>query len=202
MSLPPPDHLPDKTILSSKCTTFDNLQYKRRKGTPTWTRISTDTVEPDQGPVKAWILYLVRFNQYPEEPLHWALVFSSGEGASVPSKTESVQDLTTHILEVRGEPEEMFLVDRQVSQPLSLLEDMHSTFALGDLNSDKVGRAINFAKGVKPPRAKNRANVQENCQGWCFRAVEELVERKVLHEQEGESKLQMMKVMMEKVVVF
>jgi hypothetical protein len=121
-------------------------------------------------------LYLVRFNQYEGEPLHWALVISPAE--------DVVRDasLKTMIFEVRGDPGDpdtgmhhSFNLDCRVA--LGAMENVKDIFELGNLSDDQVGELTEVAKKEKPPRAKSRREVDENCQGWCVRVVKTLSER-------------------------
>jgi hypothetical protein len=120
-------------------------------------------------------LYLVRTNQYEGEPLHWALVVSPAEEIHDAS-------LKTMIFEVRGDPGDpgtgmhhSFNLNSRVT-PRGM-ENVRDVFELGNLDKEQVDIVTDIATNEIPPRAENRRQVDENCQGWCVRVVRRLAER-------------------------
>ncbi|KAF2787084.1 hypothetical protein K505DRAFT_329899 [Melanomma pulvis-pyrius CBS 109.77] len=200
---PSPSTTPTKRIGFTEFLTTPSETYKRRVGTHAWLPVSSDslpipsTSSPDFKRPDWFTLSLVRFNQFPEEPLHWSLVISPTDdpGPLIAPYVSSVENAVlraTFILEVRGEPEQMFYHEIKVHKHVSLLEDVHSTYelatfgvgGLGDGGEDDAfGRIMGVARGMEPPKARNRREAKEHCQGWCRRVVEELVLKGVVKEE-------------------
>jgi hypothetical protein len=208
----PPSPLtnPTKRIGFTEFLSTENSTFKRRVGTLPWLLVSVnaaDNVPPITDPDFArpdWFtLFLVRFHQFPEEPLHWSLVISPTDDPG-PSPVPYVSSFENHVLrrtfifEVRGDPEQMFHNEIKERRHVSLLENIHSIYELakfGVQGEDTFEIIKKTTKGTECPKARTRKEVNENCQGWCVRVVDGLAEKGIV----GIEKVQMMKDMLEAV---
>jgi hypothetical protein len=133
IKLPSPSTLPTKRIGFTEFFTTESSTFKRRVGTLLWLPVSVNPAE-NVPPTKTidftrpdwWILSLVRFYQFPGEPLQWSLVISPTDdpgplNAPYASSVENQVLRKTFILEVRGEPEQMFYNGIKEHKHVSLL---------------------------------------------------------------------------------
>jgi hypothetical protein len=214
VKLPSPSTAPTKRIGFTEFLDAGSLTFKRRVGALPWLPVSVSPAEnvPSTATVDFarpdwWTLFLVRFYQFPEEPLHWSLVISPTDdpgplSAPYVSSVENQVLRRTFILEVRGEPEQMFYNEVKEYKHVSLLEDVHSIYELVKFGVDFAGTkedtfdmVRSAAKETECPKARNRREATENCQGWCVRVVERLVKKGVV----SREKTQMMRDMLDSV---
>ncbi|KAF2468718.1 uncharacterized protein BDR25DRAFT_230654 [Lindgomyces ingoldianus] len=155
--------------------TTNGVTYKRRKGTVIWKPIqSAPPAKSLTAEDAAYLtLYLVRYYQSPEEPLHWALAIS-------PTQEFGGHINFTAILEVRGDTESMYFNPCTEYVPVSLLPDLHSVYSLTKMNLEDSRKVKEIAELEPPPHAPNRKEIKENCQNWCVRVVQKLVEHNMV----------------------
>lgn len=212
---PLPSTVPTKCIGFSEFLITGSSTFVRRVGTIPWRPVSATAEENYRRTTTPlftrsdwWTLSLVRFYQFPGEALHWSLVISpTDDPGPIPvpyvSSIENQVLRNTFILEVRGDPEQMFYKEMKTRKHVSLLEDIHSIYELSSFGVMDLARkeggtfdAIrNISREIECPKAKNRKLASENCQGWCVKVIERLVEKGVV----GQEKLQMAKNMLQSV---
>lgn len=78
---------------------------------------------------------------------------------------------------------------------ITLSDDFATLYQLAVLTWEQARVVEEVAREEVPPRARDRAAVRENCQGWCVRVVERLVRMGVV----GGGKVEMMRGMLEPV---
>ncbi|KAF2735113.1 hypothetical protein EJ04DRAFT_576356 [Polyplosphaeria fusca] len=196
-------HSEIKLVAFAEFITIDNNHFKRRKGTQKWVPVESIPLAvprqlpgagkfPDPTFVRSdfFTLYLLRQNQYPEEPLHWALIVTPTEEFACLRK-ESVSSFDnnlycTYIFQVRGDAEGMKYEPERVFKPLSLLDYLHSTFEIGTIGYDDLKTVTQVAEREEPPRARNRREATENCQAWSIRVLEKLVDLELIKKEKSD----------------
>ncbi|KAF2111402.1 hypothetical protein BDV96DRAFT_582091 [Lophiotrema nucula] len=194
--MPAPTNI--KLVGFTEFTTLNDKTYKRRRGTQPWlpiedsppgsqaTSSEPSSTAPDITRKDFFTLYLLRQNQYPDEPLHWSLVISPTDGFPV-SRGPRVSSFENHVVycsyvfQVRGD-ENMNYEPESLSKPVELLDCVHSTYALVRFDWDGLKKAQGIAEKEEPPRARTWGERTENCQHWSVRVVRKLVDEGLVEE--------------------
>lgn len=119
-------------------------------------------------------LSLVRETQLGDAPDHW-LLFVGRDGQ------------TGKAYQVTGDAEFMSYVED--IRRVELSDDFKDSYQLATITQEQAEEVREVAKSEVPPKAKDRASVVENCQGWAVRVVERLVGMGIV----GREKLGMMR---------
>lgn len=138
-------------------TDFEGKEWKRRVGTTQW--IEQDGIPPAEPPPT--ILHLVRQDQAPGEPDHWAIFLAyEGERGTV--------------LQVKGDAVAMRY---HHAEKINIMgsSSYKDAYMIAELNNEQVARVHYWATHETPPSAPDQAAVHENCQGWTIRVIGRLV---------------------------
>ncbi|KAL4967147.1 uncharacterized protein BDV14DRAFT_198244 [Aspergillus stella-maris] len=168
---------PIKTIGLREICTVDGHHFKRLRGTEKWTEytpehtsIASTTTTPEDrtaGQQSPLYLSLILEHQDPGSPKHWSLFLSH-------------ENSPGDIFAVTGDAECMHYSFSESPINLTLSEAFANIYHLAEIAQDQVGIVREVARGEDPPKAKDRASVRENCQGWVVRVLEGLSGRGIV----------------------
>lgn len=179
----PTPETPFQTIGLREICTVNNHHFKRLKGTTEWTEYTPPpTAIENQNKDDNLYLSLAHLTQTPSEPTHWALYIAH-------------ENAPGHVYQVTGDAEYMVYDPSPAPIDITLSDDFATLYQLAVLTEEQAGVVEQVAREEMPPRARDRAAVRENCQGWCVRVVGRLVRMGVV---EG-GKVEMMRGMLEPV---
>ena len=184
----PTPETPFQTIGLREICTVNNHHFKRLKGTTEWTEYTpptptTDTSTHQEKEDDNLYLSLAHITQTPSEPTHWALYISH-------------ENTPGHVYQVTGDAEYMVYDPSRSPVDITLSDDFATLYQLAVLTGEEQVRVVEeVARSEMPPRARDRAAVRENCQGWCVRVVGWLVAMGIV----GGGKVEMMRGMLEPV---
>lgn len=129
-----------------------------------WREIEAVPQMPD-GP-RPLKLYVVANRQAEGEPHHWFL-FAARRDATGFTRGQ--------VWQVTGDAEQMVWEHAEnIDSFSSSFYDWHQTVNY-DLDDTQLGLVDQIARSEPPPRAKNRREVFENCQGWVIRVLQRLL---------------------------
>ncbi|KAF2428742.1 hypothetical protein EJ08DRAFT_318325 [Tothia fuscella] len=143
-------------------------KHTRKFGETEWKPIDSPPPPPTstQSPLQ---LHLIREKQAEGEPHHWSL-FVAREGQSLGNQYQVTGDAT------------MMRYVHATDVDILKLDSINSIYLLEALKDEDEDVVAHIAETEVPPYAENRAAVKENCQGWCVRVVDKLIEELIVNE--------------------
>ena len=181
----PTPETPFHTVGLREICTVNNQHFKRLKGTTEWTEYTPrtpTTKQENQDEDDNIYLSLAHLTQTPSEPAHWALYIAR-------------ENTPGHVFQVTGDAEYMVYDPSPAPVDITLSDDFSTLYQLAVLTGEQARVVEEVARVEMPPRARDRAAVRENCQGWCVRVVGRLVRMGIVDGQ----KVEMMRGMLEPV---
>ncbi|GAD93631.1 hypothetical protein MGYG_00396 [Paecilomyces variotii No. 5] len=161
---------------------IDGQRFTRRRGTQKWIACEPEShrLPPIDPESERLCLFLAHEDQGPEEPMHWSLYVAKENEPGM-------------IYQVRGDAEYMTYTPSRQRVDITSLEGFSTLYQLATVTKEQASLIEEIAQNEPPPRAANRREAKENCQGWTVRVIAELVEGGIVPRR----KLEMARTMMQ-----
>ncbi|KAL1847949.1 hypothetical protein Plec18170_008363 [Paecilomyces lecythidis] len=145
----------------------DGRHFTRRRGTQEWIACAPESDRLLPNEPESEHLYLAHEDQGPEEPVHWSLYVAKENEPGM-------------IYQVRGDAEWMTYMPSRERVDITSVEGFSTLYQLATVTKEQASLIQEIAENEPPPRAANRREAKENCQGWTVRVIAKLVERGIV----------------------